>query len=119
MNIWKLTTPTIEGSLVAIIIALTPGDARKRFQDWLVFNDRPVTTMICRQIGVASTDLRVPEIICVSTIINTHDQMTREFAWECNECGSQEFTMSVLETDVQNLGCGNCGASEWHKAPKT
>jgi hypothetical protein len=38
------------------------------------------------------------------------------YAWECNECGSQEFTMCVSEHDVNQLGCGNCGSSEWHKA---
>lgn len=38
------------------------------------------------------------------------------YAWECNECGSQEYTMSVSIDDVQNLGCSNCGGSEWHKA---
>lgn len=43
---------------------------------------------------------------------------TKEFAWECNECGSQEYTMSVSEDDVNMLGCGNCGACEWHKAEK-
>lgn len=36
--------------------------------------------------------------------------------WECNECGSQEYTMGVSETDVQNLSCGSCGACEWHVA---
>lgn len=40
----------------------------------------------------------------------------KEYAWECNECGSQEYTMSVSEDDVQQLGCGNCGGDEWHKA---
>lgn len=39
-----------------------------------------------------------------------------EYAWECNECGSQEYTMSVSEDDVHELGCGRCGSSEWHKA---
>ena len=38
------------------------------------------------------------------------------YSWECNECGSQEYTMSVSEDDVHNLGCGNCGGDEWHKA---
>lgn len=38
------------------------------------------------------------------------------YVWECNECGSQEYTMSVSEDDVNNLGCGDCGANEWHKA---
>jgi hypothetical protein len=39
-----------------------------------------------------------------------------KFLWECNECGSQEYTMSVSCDDVQDLGCGNCGGNEWHKA---
>lgn len=39
-----------------------------------------------------------------------------KFLWECNKCGSQEYTMSVSCDDVQDLGCGNCGGNEWHKA---
>ena len=39
-----------------------------------------------------------------------------EYAWECNECGAQEYTMCVSEDDVHQLGCGNCGGDEWHKA---
>jgi len=39
-----------------------------------------------------------------------------EFCWECNECGSQEYTMAVSEDDVSQLGCGSCGANEFHKA---
>ena len=37
------------------------------------------------------------------------------YAWECNECGSQEYTMAFSEADVNQLGCGRCGSSEWHK----
>jgi hypothetical protein len=40
----------------------------------------------------------------------------QEYAWECNECGAQEYTMCVSEDDVNRLGCGNCGGDEWHKA---
>ena len=40
----------------------------------------------------------------------------KQYCWECNECGSQEYTMAVSETDVHELGCGGCGSSEWHKA---
>lgn len=39
-----------------------------------------------------------------------------KYCWECNECGSQEYTMCVSESDVHELGCGHCGSSEWHKA---
>lgn len=39
-----------------------------------------------------------------------------EMVWECNECGSQEYTMAISEDDVQSLGCGRCGGDEWHKA---
>lgn len=48
--------------------------------------------------------------------LKEHDEETMDFAWECNECGSQEYTMSVSETDVHKVGCGSCGNSEWHKA---
>ena len=40
----------------------------------------------------------------------------KEYAWECNECGAQEYSMSVSEHNVHELGCGKCGSSEWHKA---
>lgn len=46
----------------------------------------------------------------------TAPQQKKEYAWECNECGSQEYIMSVSEYDVNNLGCGKCGGGEWHKA---
>lgn len=41
---------------------------------------------------------------------------TPTYLWECNQCGSQEYTMCVSEVDVQELGCGACGGDEWHKA---
>lgn len=41
----------------------------------------------------------------------------RDFSWECNECGSQEFTSAVSEEDVHEwLACSSCGGSEFHKA---
>lgn len=39
-----------------------------------------------------------------------------ELCWECNECGSQEFTMGVSEDDLDRLGCTGCGSNEFHKA---
>ena len=44
------------------------------------------------------------------------NKQSDQLCWECNECGSQEYTLSVSEIDVQKLGCGDCGSSEWHKA---
>lgn len=38
------------------------------------------------------------------------------YVWECNECGSQEYTMTINEDDVHRLKCGSCGSSEFHKA---
>jgi ribosomal protein S27AE len=37
-------------------------------------------------------------------------------AWECNECGSQEYTGAVSEEDIEDerLACGNCGSVEFH-----
>lgn len=40
----------------------------------------------------------------------------QHLCWECNECGSQEYTMSVSSTDIKDLSCGSCGGSEFHKA---
>lgn len=37
-----------------------------------------------------------------------------ELTWTCNECGSQEYTMAVSESDINELSCGNCGCEEWH-----
>lgn len=42
-------------------------------------------------------------------------QKKKEYAWVCNECGAEEYSMSVSEEDVQKLGCGGCGANEFHK----
>lgn len=39
----------------------------------------------------------------------------QEFAWECNQCGAQEYTMWVSEADVNELACSCCGGDEWHK----
>lgn len=38
-----------------------------------------------------------------------------EFYWECNECGSPEYTDCVSEADIQHLGCAGCGCDEFHK----
>jgi hypothetical protein len=36
--------------------------------------------------------------------------------WECNDCGSQEYTSNVSFDDVHKLNCSQCGSSEWHQA---
>ena len=36
-------------------------------------------------------------------------------AWQCNECGSDEFTAAVSEQDLEYLTCTACGANEFHK----
>jgi hypothetical protein len=38
-----------------------------------------------------------------------------EWYWECNECGSREFTSSVSEEDLDCLACTSCGCNEFHK----
>ena len=42
---------------------------------------------------------------------------TQKYAWECNECGTQEYTMYITKDDVHQLGCGKCGGDEWHEVP--
>jgi predicted nucleic acid-binding Zn ribbon protein len=42
-----------------------------------------------------------------------------EYAWECNECGSQEYTMCVSYEDACWMGCAGCGADEFHKVVAT
>lgn len=39
----------------------------------------------------------------------------QEHCWECNECGSREFTDSVSESDLEKLACTSCGCNEFHK----
>jgi len=39
-----------------------------------------------------------------------------EWSWECNECGSNEFSGGISEDDLENLACSNCGANEFHKS---
>ena len=34
--------------------------------------------------------------------------------WVCNGCNSLEYTLSVSEDDIQQLGCVNCGGDEFH-----
>lgn len=42
--------------------------------------------------------------------------MERDFVWQCNECGSNEYTSAVSEHDVHTfLACGSCGGDEFHK----
>ena len=42
---------------------------------------------------------------------------TYDFCWECNECGSQEFTSAFPEKliDAEAVSCTNCGGTEFHK----
>lgn len=42
--------------------------------------------------------------------------MSIDSAWVCNQCGSEEFTVSVPEDDFEDDGmsCSNCGGTEFH-----
>ena len=53
--------------LVAVIVALTPDNARSLLRTRGLLLDVLIT---CKQIGVAATDIRTPEIICIE-VINT------------------------------------------------
>jgi hypothetical protein len=47
-------------------------------------------------------------------------QEIKDSAWECNECGSKEYSLAVSEEEVNQFGCSNCGGLEWHKVqPQT
>ena len=37
------------------------------------------------------------------------------WAWACNECGTQEFTSALSEADLDYLACSTCGGNEFHK----
>ncbi len=43
----------------------------------------------------------------------------REWGWVCNECGSEEFTSAISESDLHYLACSGCGGDEFHKEFKT
>ncbi len=38
-----------------------------------------------------------------------------EYSWQCNNCGSDEFSSSVSEDDLESLSCTGCGGDEFHK----
>lgn len=73
MNIWKLTYPIQDKNLIAVVIALTPNDART-----LVAKSQSFalpTTNTCKQLGTAATNIRAPEIVLmmmVEPVINTN-----------------------------------------------
>ena len=67
----------------------------------------------------AAADRDVADITDAITTIRAalaNAEPKKQYAWVCNECGSQEYTMAVSESDVHDLGCSRCGSSEWHKA---
>ena len=37
------------------------------------------------------------------------------WAWICNECGAQEFTLALCKADLDYLACSGCGSNEFHK----
>ena len=41
--------------------------------------------------------------------------MDANFVWACNECGAQEFTSILSESDLEHLACAGCGCDEFHK----
>ena len=61
----------------------------------------------------AFDDNRLPEVS--GSLGGKMPQQVNDWRWVCNECGSPEYTSSVSEDDIQQLGCGNCGGCEWHK----
>lgn len=68
MNIWKLTYSTTDSrQLLAIVIALTPNDARAMVAKNPSF-DRVVGPGTCMQLGQAATNLRQAEIVLMSLV---------------------------------------------------
>ena len=65
MNIWKLTSTNDVKILTAVVVALTPREASTLLieQGGILISE----TLICKQLGTASTDRRIPEIVCVSS----------------------------------------------------
>lgn len=43
----------------------------------------------------------------------------KSWSWQCNECGSDEFSASVSEDDLESLSCTGCGGHEFHKVERT
>ena len=37
------------------------------------------------------------------------------WAWICNECGAQEFTLALCKADLDYLASAGCGSNEFHK----
>src|SRR6185437_1174125 len=88
---------------------------------WLE-NNQDLPTMIRAEVVLASdydTLLKLYREYRDEAIRNAqgarNSQKEPEYAWECNECGSAEYSMSISEDDLENLACGRCGANEFHK----
>ena len=43
------------------------------------------------------------------------EEMDKGKFWVCNNCNSSEYTLSISEYDIRQLGCSNCGENEFHK----
>lgn len=68
MNIWKLTYSTTDSrQLIAVVIALTPNEARAMMAKNPSF-ERVTGTGTCMQLGQAATNLRQPEIVLMSLV---------------------------------------------------
>ena len=66
MNIWKLTyTTTDQRTLVAVVIAMTPTEARSLVAKNPVFQ-QVAGQGTCMQLGQAASNLRQPEIVLMS-----------------------------------------------------
>ena len=55
--------------MIAIVIALTPNDARSLLRSRLYANNVQVNDpIVCKQLGFASTDQRLQEIISIAIV---------------------------------------------------
>jgi len=70
-------------------------------------------------------DFAMTAICCARSLLQSAPQSgsepQKQYAWECNECGAQEYTMSVGQSIIESgaLACGSCGCDEFHKAEVT
>ena len=71
LNLWKLTCSGLSGSsqrtVHAVIVALTPIAAKQLLMKSPTFNrlEGDFSQIHCKQLGVAATDLREPEIVLI------------------------------------------------------
>ncbi len=96
---------------------LNPRDAQCFGETWNYFeveHCRAHPGIVFRVDGPTGAGMKFVQVAPALALPSTTDDK----GWECNECGSKEYTGSVSEEDIEsgNLSCSSCGGCEFHWA---